>query len=56
VIASGRGGAGNVRLPSRGAGVESINALREEAKYVREKAKGDAPVSSALFFTPLTMN
>lgn len=44
-IGSGRGGAGNVYAPSRGAAVENISALREEAKYVRELAKGDAPVS-----------
>lgn len=45
IVGSGRGGAGNIRSPSRDAGIESRNALREEAKYVREHANGDIPVS-----------
>jgi len=45
VVGSGRGGAGNIRSPSRDAGIESRNALREEAKYVREHANADVPMS-----------
>ncbi|KIM25642.1 hypothetical protein M408DRAFT_10282 [Serendipita vermifera MAFF 305830] len=45
IVQSGRGGAGNMRSPSREAGIESRNALREEAKYVREHTNTDIPVS-----------
>jgi len=45
VFSSGRGGAGNIRSPSRDATIESRAALREEAKYVREHVNVEAPVS-----------
>lgn len=45
VFSSGRGGAGNIRSPSRDAAIESRNALREEARYVREHTNTEAPVS-----------
>jgi hypothetical protein len=41
---SGRGGIGNVHLPSSGAAVETRNTLREEAKYMREHAKDGVTV------------
>lgn len=45
VFSSGRGGAGNIRSPSRDNAIESRNALREEARYVREHTIAEAPVS-----------
>src|ERR1700677_4334482 len=44
ILASGRGGVGNAHSPSRGAAVETRNALREEARLVRERARGGSPV------------
>jgi hypothetical protein len=48
VYASGRGGAGNIRSPSREATIENKNALREEAQYVREHTNTDVPVCTSL--------
>ncbi|KAG8778768.1 hypothetical protein FRC15_010563 [Serendipita sp. 397] len=45
VVTYGRGGAANHRSLSRDAVVESRNALKEEAKYVREHQNTDVPVS-----------
>ncbi|KAG8799758.1 hypothetical protein FRC16_004391 [Serendipita sp. 398] len=45
IVTYGRGGAANHRSLSRDAVVESRNALKEEAKYVREHQNTDVAVS-----------
>jgi len=45
IMSSGRGGAGNIRSPSRDAVVASQEAVREEAKYIKDHANPDIPVS-----------